>query len=102
MVVVRFGTYKVGFQVKDRAAPVVFVGRNTSVMFMISLYYGRLLSHQLRLTGIFAFVLKCPHTVDSFPLAFSSVVTVLYLPQVSIFLCHRVNAMVKMKVLFLD
>ena len=24
VVVVRFGTYKVGFQVKDRAAPVVF------------------------------------------------------------------------------
>jgi len=37
-----------------------------------------------------------------FPLAFSSVVTVLYLPQVSIFLCHRVSAMVKMKVLFLE
>ena len=66
VVVVRFGTYKAGFKVKDRAAPVVCVGRNTSVVFIISLYYGRLLSHQVWLTGIFAFVLKCPHTVGSF------------------------------------
>ena len=66
VVVVRFGTYKVGFQVKERASPVVFVGRNTSVVFIISLYYGRLLSHHVWLTGIFAFVLKCPHSVDSF------------------------------------
>ena len=93
VVVVRFGTYKAGFQVKDRAAPVVCVGRNTSVVFIISLYYGRLLSHHVWLTGIFAFVLKCPHTVVSFPLAFSSVVTVVFLPQLSIFLCHRVVAM---------
>ena len=47
VVVVRFGTYKAGFQVKDRAAPVVCVGRNTSVVFIISLYYGRLLSHRV-------------------------------------------------------
>ena len=47
VVVVRFGTYKVGFQVKERASPVVFVGRNTSVVFIISLYYGRLLSHHV-------------------------------------------------------
>ena len=93
VVVVRFGTYKAGFQVKDGAAPVVCVGRNTSVVFIISLYYGRLLSHRVWLTGIFAFVLKCPHTVVSFPLAFSSVVTVVFLPQLSIFLCHRVVAM---------
>ena len=66
VVVVRFGTYKVGFQVKERASPVVFVGRNTSVVFIILLYYGRLLSHHVWLTGIFAFVLKCPHSVDSF------------------------------------
>ena len=47
MVVVRLGTYKVGFQVKERASPVVFVGRNISVVFIISLYNGRLLSHHV-------------------------------------------------------
>ena len=35
VVVVRFGTYKVGFQVKDRASPEL-CGRNTSVMVFIS------------------------------------------------------------------
>ena len=80
VVVVRFGTYKVGFQVKERASPVVFVGRNTSVVFIISLYYGRLLSHRVLTYRNLCICIEMSALCRFFPLAFSSVVTVVYLP----------------------